>query len=88
MEYPPLKGWGYLILFIGRGFNPFPIILETAVESGNKAQSFEPQSFAVGVAFTFWECSTPTANNSDSKSCTFFLGSTAVSRFNGLEYGP
>jgi hypothetical protein len=36
----------------------------------------------MGVAFTLWECSTPIASDSDSKSCTFWLGPTAVSRLN------
>jgi len=56
------------------------IILKTAVEAGKKAQSFDPEPLDAGVAFTFWECSTPASRGSGSKSCTFLHGPTAVFR--------
>ena len=37
-------------------FTDIRIILETAVGSGLKAQSFELESVNVGGAFTIWEC--------------------------------
>src|SRR3990172_327163 len=58
----------------------FRINLKTAVGPCKKAQSFDPEPLDAGVAFTFWECSTPASRGSGSKSCTFLHGPTAVFR--------
>ena len=56
------------------------ISLKTAVGAGKKAQSFDPEPLDAGVAFTFWECSTPASRGPGSKSCAFLRGPTAVFR--------
>src|SRR3990172_10228250 len=69
----------------------FRINLKTAVGPCKKAQSFDPEPLDAGVAFTFWECSTPASRGSGSKSCTFLHGPTAVFRIihpRGLWRGP
>src|SRR3990172_3769330 len=61
----------------------FRINLKTAVGPCKKAQSFDPEPLDAGVAFTFWECSTPASRGSGSKSCTFLHDPTAVFRLMG-----
>lgn len=56
------------------------IILETAVGDAKATQLLEPYPLSIGAAFTFWECSAPIKNGSDSRSCVVLASPTAVSR--------
>ncbi len=67
--------------------HPSALNLETAVRDGKLMQDLEPESFAMGWSFTFWECPTPLQSDSNSRSCINLPSRTAVSRLKVLKAG-